>query len=66
MSEVMADRDRAAAAYWLAVARRSADPAKAIQRAQHYLAEARAEGRVTGPIPTLDNAEAPPTLRPRM
>ncbi len=67
MSETMADMDRAAAAYWHNVARRGGDPAMALQRAQRYLAEARAESRIPDRARslTLDDVEAPP-LRPRM
>jgi len=67
MSDVMAEMDRAAATYWLNVARRGADPTMALQRAQRYLAEARAESRVHSRVPTLDDVESPPLgLRPRL
>jgi hypothetical protein len=67
MSDVMAEMDRAAANYWLNVARRGADPAMTIARAQRYLAEARAESRIHSRVPTLDDVEAPPLgLRPKL
>jgi hypothetical protein len=63
MSEIDADLDRAAAAYWLSVARKST-PEKnvALTRAAHLLREARAEARIPDSTrqPTLNDLDAPP------
>ena len=63
MSEINADLDRAAAAYWLSVASKSG-PEKnvALARASSLLREARAEARIPDSArqPTLNDLEAPP------
>jgi hypothetical protein len=63
MSELMSDMDRAAAAYWLKVARTGgSDASAALSNAQRLIVEARAERRLpdTNQAPTLDQIEAPP------
>lgn len=63
MSELMSDMDRAAAAYWMRVARAGGSNASAaLSNAQRLVVEARAEGRLpdNGQRPTLDQIEAPP------
>jgi hypothetical protein len=63
MSEIDADLDRAAAAYWLSVASK-AGPEKntALARAAGLLREARAETRIPDSArqPTLNDLDAPP------
>ncbi|WP_234730053.1 hypothetical protein [Acidocella facilis] len=63
MSEIDADLDRAAAAYWLSVAGKST-PEKnvALARAASLLRDARAEARISDSArqPTLSDLEAPP------
>jgi hypothetical protein len=63
MSELMSDMDRAAAAYWMKVARAGgSDAGAALANAQCLIVEARAERRLpdTNQAPTLDQIEAPP------
>jgi hypothetical protein len=63
MSELMSDMDRAAAAYWMKVARAGGSNASAaLANAQRLVVEARAERRLpdTNQAPTLDQIEAPP------
>lgn len=63
MSELMSDMDRAAAAYWMRVARAGGSNAgAALSTAQRLIVEARAERRLpdTNQAPTLDQLEAPP------
>ena len=68
MSEIDDELDRAAAAYWLSVARKST-PEKnvALARAASLLWDARAEIRMPdgGRQPTLNDLEAPPSDVPR-
>jgi hypothetical protein len=68
MSEIDADLDRAAAAYWLSVANK-AGPEKsvALTRAASLLRDARAEARIPDSArqPTLNDFEAPPLDLPR-
>ncbi len=68
MSEIEADLDRAAAAYWLSVANKSSQgrPA-ALARAADLLRDARAEARIPDSArqPTLNELEAPPLDMPR-
>jgi len=63
MSEIDADFDRAATAYWLSVASKSG-PEKnvALARAASLLRDARAEARIPDSArqPTLNDLEAPP------
>ncbi len=63
MSEINADLDRAATAYWLSVASKSG-PEKnvALARASSLLREARAEARIPDSArqPTLNDLEMPP------
>ena len=63
MSEIDADLDRAAAAYWLSVASKSG-PEKnaALTRAASLLRDARAEARIPDSArqPTLNDLDAPP------
>lgn len=63
MSEIDADLDRAAAAYWLSVANRAGpDKNMALSRAASLLRDARAEARIPDSArqPTLNDLEAPP------
>lgn len=63
MSELMSDMDRAAAAYWMKIARAGGSNASAaLSNAQRLIVEARAERRLpdTNQAPTLDQIEAPP------
>ena len=63
MSELMSDMDRAAAAYWMKVARAGgSDAGAALSDAQRLTVQARAERRLpdTNQAPTLDQLEAPP------
>jgi hypothetical protein len=63
MSELMSDIDRAAAAYWMKVARvGGSDAGAALATAQRLVVEARAERRLpdTNQPPTLDQVQAPP------
>jgi len=63
MSELMSDMDRAAAAYWMKVARAGgSDAGAALSNAQRLTVQARAERRLpdTNQAPTLDQLEAPP------
>lgn len=63
MSELMSDMDRAAAAYWIRVARAGgSDAGAALANAQRLVVEARAERRLpdSNQAPTLDQVEAPP------
>lgn len=63
MSELVAEMDRAAAAYWKKVARAGgAEAASALAKAQQFVVEARAESRVRKEAhqPTLNEIEAPP------
>jgi len=63
MSEIVSDMDRAAAAYWMRVARAGGpDAGAALSTAQRLVVEARAERRLpdNGQAPTLDQIEAPP------
>ena len=63
MSELMSDMDRAAAAYWLKVARAGgSDAGAALSNAQRLVVEAWAERRLpnTNQAPTLDQIQAPP------
>lgn len=68
MSEIEADLDRAAAAYWLSVANKSSQrrPA-ALSRAADLLRDARAEARIPDSArqPTLNELQAPPLDMPR-
>jgi hypothetical protein len=68
MSELMSDMDRAAAAYWMKVARAGGSNASAaMPNAQRLIVEARAERRLpdTNQAPTLNQIEAPPNrVRP--
>jgi hypothetical protein len=68
MSEIDADLDRAAAAYWLSVARRGGFRKQtALSRAADLLREARAEARIpdSAKQPTLNELAAPPMDMPR-
>ena len=63
MSEIVSDMDRAAAAYWMRVARAGGPDAGAtLSTAQRLVVEARAKRRLpdNGQAPTLDQIEAPP------
>lgn len=63
MSELMSDMDRAAAAYWIKVARAGgSDAGAALANAHRLVVEARAERRLpdTNQAPTLDQVQAPP------
>lgn len=68
MSEIEADLDRAAAAYWLSVANQGGyQKGTALMRAAGLLREARAETRIPDSArqPTLNELEAPPLDLPR-
>jgi hypothetical protein len=63
MSEIDADLDRAAAAYWLSVASKSGpEKTVALARAASLLRDARAEARISDSVrqPTLNDLEASP------
>jgi hypothetical protein len=63
MSEIDADLDRAAAAYWLSVASKSTPGQSVVlNRAASLLRDARAEARIPDSArqPTLNDLEAPP------
>jgi hypothetical protein len=63
MAELVSEIDRAAAAYWMRVARAGgSDAGAAISTAQRLIVEARAESRLADRAhrPTLDDIEAPP------
>lgn len=63
MSEIDADLDRAAAAYWLSVASKSTPEQNiALARAASLLRDARAEARIPDneQQPTLNDLDAPP------
>ncbi|MGE4482951.1 hypothetical protein [Acidocella sp.] len=63
MAEIVADLDRAAANYWLAVARQGGyGKDAALSRAMNLLRDARAESRIPDSArqPTLNELEAPP------
>jgi hypothetical protein len=66
MSEIEADLDRAAAAYWLSIANRGgAGKTAALTQASNLLRDARAEARIPDSAwqPTLNELEAPPLDR---
>jgi hypothetical protein len=66
MSEIDADLDRAAAAYWLSIANRGgAGKVAALTQASNLLRDARAEARIPDSArqPTLNDLEAPPLDR---
>jgi len=63
MSEIDSDLDRAAAAFWLSVARRGGpEEVPALTKADALLRDARAEARIpdSSVQPTLNDLEAPP------
>ena len=63
MAEIVADLDRAAANYWISVARKGGyGAADALARAADLLRDARAEMRIPDSArqPTLNELEAPP------
>jgi hypothetical protein len=63
MAELVSEMDRAAAAYWMSVARAGGSNANAaLSTAQRLIVEARAESRILDRAhrPTLDEIEAPP------
>lgn len=63
MAEIVADLDRAAANYWISVARKGGYGTEAaLARAAGLLRDARAEARIPDSArqPTLDELEAPP------
>jgi hypothetical protein len=63
MAELVSEMDRAAAAYWMRIARAGgADAGAAISTAQRLIVEARAESRLADRAHrlTLDDIEAPP------
>lgn len=63
MAEVVSEMDRAAAAYWMRVARAGGPTAgAALSTAQRLVVEARAESRLPDRAhrPTLDEIESPP------
>ncbi len=66
MSEIDADFDRAAAAYWLSVASKSTPEKNAAPAAANLLRDARAESRISDSArqPTLNDLEAPPLVVP--
>jgi hypothetical protein len=72
MSEIEAELNRAAAAYWMSVAAKGGDGKTAsLTKAANYLRDARAESRIpdSSRQPILNDLEAPPldVLRtPRM
>jgi hypothetical protein len=68
MSEIDADLDRAAAAYWLSIANKGRfGKVAALTRAADLLRDARAETRIPDSArqPTLNDLEAPPLDMPR-
>jgi hypothetical protein len=68
MSEIDADLDRAAAAYWLSIANKGGfGKVPALTRAADLLRDARAEARIPDSArqPTLNDLEAPPLDMPR-
>ena len=68
MSEIDADLDRAAAAYWLSIANKGGfGKVPALARAADLLRDARAETRIPDSArqPTLNDLEAPPLDMPR-
>jgi hypothetical protein len=68
MSEIDADLDRAAAAYWLSVANKGGSGrTTALTQAANLLRDARAEARIPDSAmqPTLNELEAPPLDLPR-
>jgi hypothetical protein len=68
MSEIDADLDRAAATYWLSVARKGGyGKDTALTRAADLLRDARSETRIPDSArqPTLNELEAPPLDLPR-
>ena len=63
MAELVSEMDRAAAAYWMRVARAGgSNTGEALSNAQRLVVEARAESRFAdrGHRPTLDDIEVPP------
>jgi hypothetical protein len=68
MSEIDADLDRAAAAYWLSIANKGGfGKVPALTRAANLLRDAGAETRIPDSArqPTLNDLEAPPLEMPR-
>jgi hypothetical protein len=68
MSEIDADLDRAAAAYWMSVASKAGTgKTLALEKARTLLRDANAEARIpdSGQQPTLNDLVAPPVHVPR-
>lgn len=63
MSEIEAELNRAAAAYWMSVAAKgSGSKTASLTKAANYLRDARSESRIpdSAKQPTLNELEAPP------